>query len=119
MEFFVILTAWLLLQWLGPSTPLHRDQWLHHWYLRAGDALGALPVVARLLLIALLPALLVCLLVRPLSALARFQVLAGELGHFDARLRALLPSATEEARLLGRQRELQQLLQRLESGPAG
>ena len=64
-------------------------------------------------------ALLVCLLVRPLSALARFQVLAGELGHFDARLRALLPSATEEARLLGRQRELQQLLQRLESGPAG
>ena len=64
-------------------------------------------------------ALLVCLLVRPFSALGRFQSLARELDHVDARLRALLPSAMEEARLLGRQRELQQLLQRLESGPAG
>lgn len=64
-------------------------------------------------------ALLVCLLVRPFSALGRFQSLARELDHVDARLRALLPSAMEEARLLGRQRELQQLLQRLESGPTG
>jgi uncharacterized membrane protein YgaE (UPF0421/DUF939 family) len=61
-------------------------------------------------------ALLVCLLVRPLSALGRFQALAREADGLDARLRALLPSALEEARLLGQQRQFQQLVQRLESG---
>jgi AmpE protein len=62
MEFFVILTAWLLLQWLGPSSALHRDHWLHHWYLRAGSALSAMPLAPRLLLVCLLPALAVALL---------------------------------------------------------
>lgn len=61
-------------------------------------------------------ALLVCLLVRPLSALARFQALARESDGLDAGMRALLPSAMEEARLLGQQRQFQQLVQRLESG---
>lgn len=64
-------------------------------------------------------ALLVCLLVRPLSALGRFQALAREAGSLDASLRALLPSALEEARLLGQQRQFQQLVQRLESGSGG
>ncbi len=64
-------------------------------------------------------ALLVCVLVRPFSALARFQALAADADQLDARLRALLPSAIEEARLLGQQRQFQQLLQRLESGAAG
>ncbi len=99
MEFFVILTAWLLLQWLGPSTVLHRDHWLHHWYLRAGDALAALPI-ARLLLIALLPALLVgllALLVAPLLGgvvlfALELLVLAYALGRgdFNAQLDAYL-----------------------------
>jgi uncharacterized membrane protein YgaE (UPF0421/DUF939 family) len=61
-------------------------------------------------------ALLVCLLVRPLPALARFQALARESDGLDAGMRALLPSAMEEARLLGQQRQFQQLVQRLESG---
>lgn len=61
-------------------------------------------------------ALLVCLLVRPLSALGRFQALAREVEGLDAGMRALLPSALEEARLLGQQRQFQQLVQRLESG---
>jgi uncharacterized membrane protein YgaE (UPF0421/DUF939 family) len=61
-------------------------------------------------------ALLVCLLVRPLSALGRFQALAREAEGLDAGMRALLPSALEEARLLGQQRQFQQLVQRLESG---
>jgi len=100
MEFFVILTAWLLLQWLGPSTPLHRDQWLHYWYLRASDALGVLPVTARLLLIALLPALLVGLLALLLKPMLggvllfglQLLVLAYALGRgdFNAQLDAYL-----------------------------
>ncbi len=61
-------------------------------------------------------ALLVCLLVRPFSALGRFQSLARDAKGVDGALRALLPSAMEEARLLGQQRQLQQLVQRLESG---
>ena len=63
-------------------------------------------------------ALLVCLLVRPFSALGRFQSLARDAKGLDGALRALLPSAMEEARLLGQQRQLQQLVQRLESGSA-
>lgn len=100
MEFFVILTAWLLLQWLGPSTALHRDGWLRGWYLRAGSALGALPPAMRLLLIALLPALavwLLTLLVEP--ALGGVLLFALELlvltyalgrGDFNAQLDAYL-----------------------------
>ena len=61
-------------------------------------------------------ALLVCLLVRPMSALGRFQALARETQVLDGSLRALLPSAMEEARLLGQQRQLQRLVQQLESG---
>jgi len=64
-------------------------------------------------------ALLVCLLVRPFSALGRFQALAREARGLDASLRALLPSALEEARLVGQQRQLQQLVQRLEAGSGG
>jgi uncharacterized membrane protein YgaE (UPF0421/DUF939 family) len=63
-------------------------------------------------------ALLVCLLVRPFSALGRFQSLARDAKGLDGALRALLPSAMEEARLLGQQRQLQLLVQRLESGSA-
>lgn len=69
MKFLVILTAWLLLQWLGPSSFLHRDQWLQRWYLRAGGALAPLPPPLRLLLIALLPALLVAVLALLLAPL--------------------------------------------------
>ena len=100
MEFFVILTAWLLLQWRGPGSALHRDQWLHYWYLRAGDALGALPVTVRLLLVLLLPALLIALLtllVKPLlGGVALFAlellVLTYALGRgdFNAQLDAYL-----------------------------
>ena len=68
---------------------------------------------------AVLVALLVCLLVRPFSALGRFQALAREARGLDASLRALLPSALEEARLVGQQRQLQQLVQRLEAGSGG
>lgn len=62
MEFLVILTAWLLLQWLGPSSALHRDGWLSQWYGFANGALAPLPQPLRLLAIVLLPALLVALL---------------------------------------------------------
>lgn len=63
-------------------------------------------------------ALLVCTLVRPFSALSRFRALAEGADHLDGPLRQLLPSAMEEARLLGQQREFQQLLQRLGPGAA-
>jgi uncharacterized membrane protein YgaE (UPF0421/DUF939 family) len=63
-------------------------------------------------------ALVVCALVRPFSALRRFRALAEGADHLDGPLRQLLPSAMEEARLLGQQREFQQLLQRLEPGAA-
>jgi AmpE protein len=69
MEFLVILTAWLLLQWLGPSSFLHRDRWLHLWYLRADGVLAPLPQPLRLLLIALLPPLLVAVLALLLAPL--------------------------------------------------
>ncbi len=59
-------------------------------------------------------ALLVCLLVRPFSALGRFRQLARSGEGLTATLRALLPSALEEARLLGQEREFQELLRQLE-----
>jgi uncharacterized membrane protein YgaE (UPF0421/DUF939 family) len=59
-------------------------------------------------------ALLVCLLVRPLSALQRFRQLARSGDGLTATLRALLPSALEEARVLGQEREFQELLRQLE-----
>ncbi|MFM7086389.1 MAG: FUSC family protein [Cyanobium sp.] len=74
-------------------------------------------------------ALLVCLLVRPVSALRRFRRLATEQlaaaamaaepsERRTAELQALLPSALEEARLLGQERNLQDLLQRLQGETA-
>lgn len=62
MEFLVILIAWLLLQWLGPSSVIHRDNWLSRWHASASTALAALPQPLRLLVVVLLPALLVALL---------------------------------------------------------
>ncbi len=59
-------------------------------------------------------ALLVCLLVRPLSALQRFRQLARSADGLTAQLQALLPSALEEARVLGQERELQDLLRQLQ-----
>jgi len=52
-------------------------------------------------------ALLVCLLVRPLSALRRFRQLAETADGMTTELRALLPSALEEARALGQERQFQ------------
>jgi uncharacterized membrane protein YgaE (UPF0421/DUF939 family) len=59
-------------------------------------------------------ALLVCLLVRPLSALKRFRQLARSADGLTAQLQALLPSALEEARVLGQERELRDLLLQLQ-----
>ncbi|MFN7899927.1 MAG: FUSC family protein [Synechococcaceae cyanobacterium] len=59
-------------------------------------------------------ALLVCLLVRPFSALQRFRQLARSGEGLTATLRALQPSALEEARVLGQEREFQELLRQLE-----
>jgi AmpE protein len=59
MTFIVILVAWLLLQWLGPGFMRPHDRWVVAWHLRAGNALAALPVRERLLLIAALPGVLV------------------------------------------------------------
>ena len=64
-------------------------------------------------------ALLVCLLVRPTSALGRFRALAEHADHLDGELRSLLPSALEEAHLLGQQRQFRQLVQRLQAGSGG
>jgi len=64
-------------------------------------------------------ALLVCLLVRPVSALRRFRQLAGEGpapgGVLSPELAKLLPSAIEEARVLGQERELRRLVAHLQS----
>jgi uncharacterized membrane protein YgaE (UPF0421/DUF939 family) len=59
-------------------------------------------------------ALLVCLLVRPFSALARFRALADGADRLDDELRRLLPSALEEARLLGQERAFEALVERLQ-----
>lgn len=58
MNFLVVLGAWGLLQWLGPSTSLHRDHWLFSWYHRASTALAAIPQPFRLALAVAAPALL-------------------------------------------------------------
>ena len=62
-------------------------------------------------------ALLVCLLVRPVSALRRFRQLADTdrtlTADLSPELARLLPSALEEARVLGQEREFRQLLARL------
>ncbi len=62
-------------------------------------------------------ALLVCLLVRPVSALRRFRQLAAEgpapEGGLSPELAKLLPSALEEARVLGQERDFRRLLAQL------
>jgi hypothetical protein len=64
-------------------------------------------------------ALLVCLLVRPVSALRRFRQLADEgpypAGGLSPELAKLLPSAIEEARVLGQEREFRRLVAALQS----
>jgi len=60
-------------------------------------------------------ALLVCLLVRPFSALKRFRLLADASGCMTGELRRLLPSALEEARLLGQERLFRESLHQLEA----
>jgi len=64
-------------------------------------------------------ALLVCLLVRPVSALRRFRQLAAEGpdpgGVLSPELAKLLPSALEEARVLGQERELRRLVAHLQN----
>jgi AmpE protein len=62
MEFLVILTAWLLLQWLGPGFMHPHDRWLTAWHLRAGRALSLLPQRERLLLLVALPGIAVAAL---------------------------------------------------------
>lgn len=100
MEFLVILTAWALQRTLGPGSLLHHDRWLAHWYQRAGDALGALPLPARLLAIAALPCValqLVAWLLAPwLAGALLFALQLATLvyslgrGDFDAALQAYL-----------------------------
>ena len=63
-------------------------------------------------------ALLTCLLLRPVSALRRFRQLAATddsvAAGLSPELTRLLPSALEEARVLGQEREFRQLLARLQ-----
>ena len=63
-------------------------------------------------------ALLVCLLLRPVSALRNFRRLAATspqlVGGLSPELTRLLPSALEEARVLGQEREFRQLLTQLQ-----
>jgi uncharacterized membrane protein YccC len=64
-------------------------------------------------------ALLACAAIRPFSALARFRQLAADLpvGPLPPQLTALVPSALEEARMLGLERQFQaELAQILEPG---
>jgi uncharacterized membrane protein YgaE (UPF0421/DUF939 family) len=68
-------------------------------------------------LIGCLLALIVCLVVRPLSALRRFRQLAGAGGGMTAELNALLPSALEEARLLGQEADLRAFIASLSFRP--
>ncbi|MEB3331754.1 MAG: FUSC family protein [Synechococcaceae cyanobacterium] len=63
-------------------------------------------------------ALLVCLLVRPTSALRRFQRLAESEPGLTPALQAVLPSAREEARVLGQEQEFRALLERLKASTA-
>jgi hypothetical protein len=61
----------------------------------------------------------VCALVRPVSALRRFNELAEGADHLDGVLPRLLPSALEEARLFDQERELRALLRRIEPSSTG
>ena len=62
-------------------------------------------------------ALIVCLVVRPLSALSRFRQLALAGEGMTAELSSLLPSALEEARALGQEPELRELIAALSLRP--
>ena len=62
-------------------------------------------------------ALIVCLVVRPLSALSRFHQLALAGEGMTAELCSLLPSALEEARALGQESELRKLIAALPIRP--
>ena len=68
-------------------------------------------------------ALLTCLLLRPVSALRRFRQLAAAepepTGHLSPELALLLPSALEEARVLGQEREFRRLLAQLQTAAPG
>ena len=68
-------------------------------------------------------ALLTCLLLRPVSALRRFRQLAAAepepTGHLSPELALLLPSALEEARVLGQEREFRRLLTQLQTAAPG
>lgn len=119
MEFLVILSAWALLYWRGPITPLQSDHWLQHWHRRGGGWLMALPASARLLLVAALPCLLVAVLAWLLAPLAmgiplfifELAVLLYSVGRGDLRaelaayrerwLRGDFEAAYEEALQLG------------------
>jgi uncharacterized membrane protein YccC len=68
-------------------------------------------------LIGCLLALIVCLVVRPLSALSRFRQLALAGEGMTAELSSLLPSALEEARALGQERELREFIAALSLRP--
>ena len=63
-------------------------------------------------------ALLVCVLVRPLSALRRFRQLAEGAEGMTPELSALLPSALEEARALGQEPQFRAQLEALRLKPA-
>ena len=62
-------------------------------------------------------ALIVCLVVRPLSALSRFRPLALAGEGMTAELSSLLPGALEEARALGQERELREFIAALALRP--
>jgi AmpE protein len=62
MEFLVILIVWALATNVELPVGLQRDEWLIAWRLHAGEALSALPDIARVLLICAAPCLLVAAL---------------------------------------------------------
>lgn len=64
-------------------------------------------------------ALLVCLLVRPVSAMRRFRELEALSVGMTPELEALLPSALEEARMLGQESRLQARIEALRAMGAG
>ncbi|MEB3332854.1 MAG: FUSC family protein [Synechococcaceae cyanobacterium] len=64
-------------------------------------------------------ALAVCLLVHPVSALRRFRELAGQADRLTEELKALLPSALEEARALGQEKSIRDQLQRWQLAAEG
>lgn len=95
MEFLVILIVWALVTNVELPMGLQRDEWLVAWRLHAGEALGPLPDIARLLVIIGLPCLLVAALEWvlsprwagiPLFAL-ELAVLLYSIGRSDFRIR--------------------------------